>query len=1319
MLIALQLTQPYPFKRYDTSSGLSNNIIHDIFQDSDSFLWIATENGLNRFDGHNFTTFSSNSSDSTSISHNVVMDIFEDNEQNLWVGTWNGLNLFDRITETFIHHTSMPSLGDYRIGFNDLLIDQDGIFWFPVTSGICLFNPQNKTFELIQQDVFGSDRFMEAGLYKLFKDMENNIWVFNRSVNYLGKFDIVQKKLVPLAIENDLAFHVSFNTGNIWIDSKAESPLPFLSAKNLPELPPGIKVEKLLEDQKGNLWIGTDNGIFLQQTETDNAVNISGSKLGTGSLSYYVEQIYEDRWGGIWIGTRNGLFHFDPFKKPFKNIDLKTTNTKTAEQISNLVMSIEPDETGLWMGTLGSGIHWYDLEKKINFQYNIDSKNQSQANQVWDVFRHLSLKNTLWVATTNGLYSYQTNTEQSERISLPLTSQANPIIFSITLGSSNSIWIAGDQDVYELDISTKRVIQKPDFLPEMSVSTVQDLLVKENYLYISTQGTGLLLYNLEKKQFEPPLKNSSSLSVLTQFPIWDIHEDLEENLWLATGGGLFRLNTYDNTLNRIYSSTLETNPVFFSIIEDNASNLWLGSDDGLYKFTIKDTLFVKYDHTNGLANSEFNRRATAITTDGEFWFGGTNGISHFKPSEISANSFTPIPHINSFTLFDSKGATPVLYKDKDAIDFNWYDNTFEIGFSGITFTNPEHVKYRYMLEKHDPVWVYADQKTFARYSKIPPGKYTFRVFTSNSDGIWNASALELPITIHPPFWKTWWAYIAYLTLFVFGIISFIRWRTRSLEKDRTRLEQKVSERTKELEEQKELAVEAKRKIEVQAKQLKELDEMKSRFFANISHELRTPLTLIDAPLQQILAENLMTFPIEKLETKLQGIQRNSHRLAKLIDELLDLSRLKENSIELTLKQTNLQTWFALFIDSYQSLAQAKGISFRTRQEIGDVKHVKLDVEKFDKITSNLVNNALKFTRVGDYIEIALAVEKNILTFTVTDSGIGISDTELPKIFDRFYKGTQIDNDLANGLGLGLSLSKELAEVMDGYVNATSTLGEGSTFYLCVPIITDYKNPEPIEDISKPKRLKKITQKTVLIVEDNHEMRKFISQLLESDFEIFEAKNGIQALHKLKSISPNLIISDLMMPEMDGLELTQKLRSIPNYAHIPILMLTARATDEDRLYSLRIGVDDYLSKPFSPEEVRVRSVNLADNHIKRLTLNSEAEKSEVPPHEKELLEIQKTIEEQMSNTSLTVLKLASDLHTSERQLYRKVQQLTGMTPNEYINSIRLNYARKLLISNRSVTIEMVAQKVGFKSRSYFSRLFKKAYGISPGKFQSQK
>ncbi|MBO6523517.1 MAG: response regulator [Balneolaceae bacterium] len=1315
LLFGLQVSAQPQFKRYDTSSGLSNNIIHDVFQDSEGFLWIATENGLNRFDGHTFKVFKSIPNKSNSLSHNVVMAVFEDSFNNLWVGTWNGLNRFDRVTQTFTHYTNIPGHGDYKIGYNNIITDKEGHIWFPGPKGVTRFNPVEEDFLLIDVDADSSDQFWDEGEVNIYQTQDKSILIYNKEVVYLGRFDFENKQVLPLEFPERSELFSDLAKRSLWADQYITE-LGF-SVSILPSEAADLQIEQIVEVGPDLLWIGTSEGVYTWNRNSNEFTNVSREQFGSGSLSQYVEQIHLDSWGSVWVGTRNGLYQYNPLKKPFSNIHLQQKSDPARETFSDIVMSLVETETAIWIGTLGSGLHRYDSDTGIIRQWNVSSPGNTEANQVWDIYHDINQPNTLWIATTSGVYEFDVNSKKGTLVTPQTGSEKTSITFSITKGNQNSIWVAADHSILSIDKSSKQLLEKIDLTPRFNVSTVQDLVLLGDSLFISTQAAGLLLYHASKKEFIPVNKEDNSFSVLNDFPIWDIYLSKNETLWLATGNGLYKYDRFSGRIKHFPDTDLESQPVLFSILEDDSGKLWLGSDNGLLQFNPSTSVFIRFDEINGLANTEFNRRSVLKTSDGNFLFGGTDGISYFRPEEILVNPFPPVPKITSFTLFDTEGSAPLFFDESSGLDLNWRDNTFEIEFTGITFTNPERTRFRYILENHDPGWVNAGNEKFARYSKIPPGKYAFRVEAANSDGIWTTSGLVIPISIHPPFWKSWWAYASYLMLFIGAVFGFVNWRARFHIKERERLETMVEERTSELESQKELALDAKRKIEIQAGQLKELDEMKSRFFANISHELRTPLTLIDAPLQQLLSSSFDQIPINKLERKLAGIQRNSYRLGKLIDELLDLSRLKENSIEVKNVPLNLRNWFNLFVDSYQSLALSKRISFRTVQEIGSLKFISIDVQKLDKITSNLINNALKFTKEGDFIEVTLKAENKQLVFGISDSGAGISDEDLPNIFNRFYKGKNQD-DYTDGLGLGLALSKELANVMDGEITVESTFGEGSRFTLTLPLVkTEFDESDISNQIHVlTSRLK--SSATILIVEDNAEMRSFLTQLLENDFEIYEAENGKQAIEKLKVISPNLILSDLMMPEMDGLELTRYLRDTPHYSHIPILMLTARSSDQDRLTSLRIGVDDYLSKPFIPEEVKVRAINLAENHKVRLYVSNSEEMDE-QSEETELQIIQDLVVEHLADSTFNVAVLADLMHSSERQLYRTIQRLTGMTPLGYINSIRLNVARSLLINNKKLTIDLVAEQVGFKSRSHFSRLFKKAYGLSPGKYQSKK
>ncbi len=1311
-LFLIQAFQPYHFKRYDTSSGLSSNIIHDVYQDSEGYLWVATENGLNRFDGHEFRIFKHLPADSTSLSHNVVLAILEDNDSTLWIGTWNGLNKYDRRTNSFQRFPIIPGTGSYRISYNNIVKDHRGHFWFPGPVGVTRFDPRNHDFQIYSLDADSSDQFRMTGELQIFRTKDEHIWIYNNKTFFLGKYDRDTDAIVPVHSPEAQPLHYSFNSQKVWARNPATGRTPFL----FPALPfkadrLDSDIEQILEDEKGNLWVGTSEGLLLWNGAE--LIDISSSQLGAGSLNQYVEQLTMDRWGSIWVGTRNGLYQYNPLKKPFYNLPI-STSAQDGEDFSNIAMTLEAKENGIWIGTLGSGLFFFDEQTEKITHVNVSDPDDAEANQLWDVFIHPRYERFLWIATTSGLYRYDKVQRTSIRIPSPEpSSTSNNITFAIIEAGPASIWVSGDSFVYEFDIQNNEILNEIRFTPGIYVSTVQDLHLRGDSLFISTQGGGLLLYDHRLQTFLS-LSKDNSASILYDFPVWDIHPGKEDNLWLATGNGLYEFNYLTQELTH-HSDVGPGSSVFFSVIDDTSGRLWIGADKGLIRFDPDKGESHFFDQDYGIANLEFNRRAILRTEDGQIWMGGTNGLTYFHPGSIRKNPNPPIPKITGIDVFDGETLEAKKHSGSQRAELRWTENTFDIHFSAINFTYPEKVSYTYRMQGLDPSWIPAGDQRIARYISIDPGSYTFEVQATNGDGVVSAEPARLDLYIAPPFWKTNTAYLIYLFVIAGAFAGFIQYRTRSLQQERKKLERMVEERTKELESQKELALQAKRKIEIQAGQLKELDDMKSRFFANISHELRTPLTLIDAPLQQLLSGRIDRYPSEKLESKLKGVWKNSRRLGKLIDELLDLSRLKEKAIEVKPSLVDLHSWFTLFQDSYQSLAFSKGVTLSTHFNVGKFRYVLLDQEKFDKITSNLINNALKFTGPEGYIEVTLSAEQHSLIFEVLDSGPGIPAGDLPHIFDRFYKaGNQ--NGYQDGLGLGLALSQELAQIMNGNIRVESTPGEGSRFSLHLPVVpAEQKAPDPEEPVQQAVQG---GTDIALIVEDNDEMRKFLVQLLQEHFEVYEATDGADALKKLKTIKPVLILTDLMMPEMDGLEFTHRLRSTPNFSSIPILMLTARASDEDRLYSLRMGVDDYLSKPFIPEEVLVRSLNLARNFkVRSSAVPDRTENQE--PSGIDLLTIENVVLDNMDDHSFSVAKLSGFLHISERQCYRMLQRLTGMTPLEYINTLRLSKARTLLINNKQLTIEQVSEKVGFRSRSHFSRLFKKAYGLSPSVYQARR
>lgn len=1317
----LQLSQEPDFKRYDTSQGLSNNIVYDIFHDSEGYIWIATENGLNRFNGYEFEVFKHDPSDSTSLSHSLIRTVFEDNDGNLWVGTWSGLNKFDRDTKTFKRYTNFDEGDESRIEFADIVIDPEGQFWLFVAEGLGVFDPANETYRTVALD---SLHISGQGRLQVVVDNGGAIWTFFEQSDTMSRYDPSTDRFIPFGTGVIQSMYYSRNTGSIWTEKALDKSVPYSNKKRLLPLEKDVDVQKLIEDQYGNLWMGTDKGIYLQDAIDGSLKHYSFKGLSPGSLGYFVQQVYEDRNGGVWVASRNGLYHYDLWQKPFGHIQLPE------ESSSSIVMAMKETEAGIFIGTLGGGIYLYNIKGESFSKYEVErnAQNAPAANDVWDIFQHSKQTDLLWLATGNGLYRLDINNRFYKRIELPFSTGSSELLFSIIEGSESSIWIAGDEDIYHFDVWKNSLIKQVSLRDHaMSLSTVQALhIYHEKLLLVGTQGAGLLAYDLEGDAFVSLAEGNKTL--LEDQPIWDIRENKKGDIWLATGKGLVKFDPVVVRVDYIDAPGDLSSSIFYSVEEDREGKLWLGTESGLATYSSEEGIFEYYDTDDGIINNEFNRRASLQLQDGRFLFGGIQGITSFFPTEIKKVPFSPPTHITSVHMFDEEGEHEILFSDKETLNLSWRDNTFEIAFTALDYSNPENVKYRYRLENADPTWIEGTERRFARYTKLSPGEYVFQVQAANSDGVWNETGDQLAIVINPPFWSTWWAYAGYILIGIVGILGFIRYRTHALEVERKKLEEKVGERTSALEEQKELAVTAKKKIEVQAGQLQELDELKSRFFANISHELRTPLTLIDVPVRELLEKWNQEYEPETLRKKLELIERNSSRLRVLIEELLDLTRLKQRTLKANPKPVHIRRWMNLFIDSYQSMAESKGLVFNTESSISGSKYVAFDLDHFEKITANLVGNALKFTPAGGAITVGITITENRLTFKVGDTGPGIPEEDISQVFERFYQSKHTANIFAEGMGLGLALSNELAQVMGGELNVRSKVNEGSTFTLVIPVYPADAEQEADNysgDVPNTKEPTSHTPKTaheasLLIVEDNDDMRIYLQELLEPHFDIYTSSNGVEAFEKLKVVQPNLIISDWMMPEMDGIEFLERMRAIPNYAHIPVLMLTARASNEDKLQGLQLGVDDYLIKPFIHEELKARVQNLVDNHLRKLKWVSSNEgtrhKDELD-EEKTLAHIQKLVEKQLDNTELNVHLIADLIHSSERQVYRKIKGLTGMTPIEYINSIRLGNARTLLQSDQHYTIDVIAEKVGFKSRAYFSRLFKKAYGVTPGKFQS--
>ncbi|HHG86157.1 MAG TPA: response regulator, partial [Bacteroidetes bacterium] len=735
----------------------------------------------------------------------------------------------------------------------------------------------------------------------------------------------------------------------------------------------------------------------------------------------------------------------------------------------------------------------------------------------------------------------------------------------------------------------------------------------------------------------------------------------------------------------------------------DSPRIWASTAHGISCFDPNTNQFQNYDLKDGLQDNEFNVRAAAREEDGRLIFGGVNGYNRFYPHELSPNKQAPPVVINGFRLnnqqvdFRNSPTLSAPIEFVDEIQLQHSDNIFSFEFTALDYTNPLKNQFRYRLQGFSDKWVDCGNEKKATFTNLPAGNYTFEVEASNNDGVWNNQSTSLRLSIKPALWASWWAKMIYF----FGILSLLwfAWRTW---RNRMRMQEKL------------------RLEKLHAERYQELEQLKSQFFAGISHEFRTPLSLIIGPLEKMRKE----IQSEVGQRNVEMIHRNAHRLLRLVNQLLVVAGLEEGKLHLHPSEQDLNLFIRQIIASFRPGAEEKGLEL---QYIGTENPVILcfDIENFEHIFYNLLANALRFTARGGKILVRTFASQTQVSIQVSDTGIGIPIEVQARLFERFYQvpGEQS----AGGTGLGLALVKELTELHQGKVSVESSPGKGTVFTLVFPFQNGLKaqKVQPTQvatlPINRPKASKTTEndpeKRIILIVEDNADLRTFIRSELEQEFAILEANQGEEGLQMATEHVPDLIISDVMMPVMDGIKMSYALKSKAVTSHIPIIMLTARTAELSRIEGLQAGADDYLTKPFSATELRLRIQNrffYLQKVAERLkAAPSELQEMSVPvKRENQFLKgVQLELEKALDNSDFSVEELAAAVNLSRKQLYRKIKALTQKTPSQFMRSFRLQKGQELLQS-ASLNVSQVAYSVGFSSPSYFSRCFQEEFGYSP-------
>lgn len=780
------MVQPYPVERYDVSSGLSSNIVYDIYQDIDDYIWIATENGLNRFDAHEFEIFRHDTSDSLSISSNVVRTILEDNDRNVWVGTANGLNVYKRDADKFIRFRGVPGYEKERVDIQHLFIGAEGNVWFSHRGqGIWRVDAKEFTFHQTKKGWYYNN-YMSS-------DANQTIWYQGHEERHrvLGRYNHQTQQFEVFKWPGEafpFKLHVGQKSGKIWLDEDLSGLIDNIEIAKVPDLPGDNVPYQLLEDRMGRLWIGTVNyGVYIYHPETG---NIDHLKLAPkeGALSNYVRRLFEDRSGRIWIGTRDGLFKYDPLKKPFQHFD--PASAPGFKDLESLVMGISEreGEEGIWAGIFSEGLFYTDSDvfELMPFPFENDPAHKGPANQIWSIFHHQNQPGYLWIGTSNGLYQFDTVKKQSVLLTLPRRDFTSPVVFSVIKADANSVWAAGDEDVYQVNTETGKVLKTISLKLYNNLSTVQSLYLSDVGLFIGTEGEGLVLYNTQTEKLKQLHTIYSGMEELSGAAIWTMIGGKDNTLWLGTSNGLYQLETEKMALDHHAVTQSETGLIIYSILVDDENRLWLGTNLGLamYNPENRDARFYKFEGQK----EDYNRRSAVADKNGRFWFGMNHGLRWFYPSEINVNPIIPKVHITKADVFSRQAEAVIDLREKELLKLNREKNTFELHFTALNYTNPKENQYRYRLDGLDEDWVEAGNLRFARYTQVPPGQYVFTVQASNNDGIWNTEGAALSVYVAPEFWQTTWFKILIVLILGLALWLLYRYRVNKLiEMERLRL----------------------------------------------------------------------------------------------------------------------------------------------------------------------------------------------------------------------------------------------------------------------------------------------------------------------------------------------------------------------------------------------------------------------------------------------------------------------------------------------------------------------------------------------------
>ena len=1317
------------FSYISINEGLSQSTVFSIDQDKKGNMWFATYDGVNKYDGYAFTVYQHNEDDPNSIANDISRIVKTDSQGRVWIGTRDGLSRYDEekdIFQNFFYEKNGKHLqvnGIEEISPEQLLIS--------TPEGLIMFD--------IKESKFIDDSFSTA-MHKTIASTlyrhDDQIYI-GTSTDGLYTYSITQKtfeKVIPILGTKQIQAILQQSPTRIWvategaglflINPKTKEIKNYLHSPSNPKSISSNYIRSLAMDSQNRLWIGTFNDLNIYHEGTDSFASYSSNPVENGSLSQRsVRSIFMDSQGGMWLGTYfGGLNYYHPIRNRFKNI----RNIPYKNSLSDNVVSciVEDKDKNLWIGTNDGGLNLYNPITQRFTSYTLQEDESARgigSNNIKAVYVD-EKKSLVYIGThAGGLSILHRNSGQVENFNQRNSQLVNENVYAILPDGEGNLWLGTLSALVRFNPeqqSFTTIEKEKDGTPVVSKQITTLFRDSHKRLWIGGEE-GLSVF----KQEGLDIQKASILPVSNVTKLFTncIYEASNGVIWVGTREGFYCFNEKDKQIKRYNTTNGLPNNVVYGILEDSFGRLWLSTNRGISCFNPETEKFRNFTESDGLQSNQFNTASYCRTSVGQMYFGGINGITTFRPELLLDNPYTPPVVITKLQLFnkvvrpdDETGILTKNISETKSITLKSWQTAFSIEFVVSNYISGQHNTFAYKLEGYDKEWYYLTDSRTVSYSNLPQGTYQFLVKAANSDGKWNPIPTALEIIVLPIWYKTWWALLIFFATFA-GFITFVFrffWMRKSME---AQLE--IERRDKEHQE--------------------EINQMKMRFFINISHELRTPLTLILTPLQEIINKISDRWTRNQLEY----IQRNANRLLHLVNQLMDYRRAELGVFELKAKKGNAHQLIQDNFLFYDKLARHKKITYTLHSELED-KEVLFDANYLELIVNNLLSNAFKYTESGQSITVTLKEENGWLLLQVSDTGIGIPINKQGKIFERFY---QIESEHV-GSGIGLSLVQRLIELHHGRIELDSEENKGSTFSVYLPQDLSVYKPSELASNNEQNEEEQVystnskamyfidTEKvenesvesgdkkrgTILIVEDNNEIRRYLSNGLADLFNTLEAGNGEEALEKLKDNEVDVIVTDVMMPVMDGIKLCKNVKQNIRTCHIPVIILSAKTDIKDQMEGLQMGADDYIPKPFSLAILTTKIQNMM--RTRRRMLDKYAKSLEVEPEkitfnamdEALLKRAMAIVEKNMDNIEFSTDEFAREMNMSRSNLHLKLKAITGESTIDFIRKIRFNEAAKLLKDGR-YTVAEVSTMVGFNTPSYFATSFKKYFGCLPTEY----